>query len=173
MCTRLSSFSPIARSYHRSAARNKIHTPSWQLRYYQCACDFIMIVGFQRRRSDLKSGGTEKFRLAPSALAKFLHICSYTWHPQKNFKRGAKLLTPSKIDHFFGARKTQTTICAFFTTFKTKLKGVYCKRRRREQKFKGVFKTAEYDVIFIPWEGAASAPPRGTYVYIQITPMKR
>ena len=69
----------------------------------------------QRRRSDLKSGGTEKFRLAPSALAKFLHICSYIWAPAEKFPEGRKTTHTLKINHFFGARKTKTTICAFFT----------------------------------------------------------
>ena len=69
----------------------------------------------QRRRSHLKSGGTEKFRLAPSALAKFLHICSYIWAPAEIFPEGRKTTHTLKINHFFGARKTKTTICAFFT----------------------------------------------------------
>ena len=110
---------------------------------------FLSLYPCQRRRSDLKSGGTEKFRLAPSALAKFFAYLLVYMGTRRKISRGAQNYSHlKKIDHFFVARKTQTTICAFFTTFKTKLKGVYCKRRRREQKFKGVFKTAEYDVIF-------------------------
>ena len=93
-------------------------------------------------------GGLKNFGSRLRRSPSFCVFARIHGHPQKIFQRGAKLLTPSKIDHFFGARKAQTTICAFFTTFKTKLKGVYCKRQGREQKFKGVFKTAEYDVIF-------------------------
>ena len=67
----------------------------------------------QRRRSDLKSGGTEKFRLAPSALAKFCILNRIQGHRQKIFQRGAKPLTPLIIGHCFCAPKIQTTICAF------------------------------------------------------------
>ena len=58
----------------------------------------------QRRRSDLKSGGTEKFRLAPSALAKFLHIYSYAWAPAEKFPEGRKTTHNLKSRPFFGAR---------------------------------------------------------------------
>ena len=102
----------------------------------------------QRRRSDLKSGGTEKFRLAPSALAKFLHIYSYTWAPAEKFPEGRKTTNTFKNRPFFRRAEDTNDNLRVFLTFETKLKVVYCERRRRERKFTGVFKNAEYDVIF-------------------------
>ena len=57
---------------------------------------------WQRRRSDLKSGGTKKFRLAPSALAKFFHIYSYTWAPTEKFPEGRKTTYTFKNIPLFG-----------------------------------------------------------------------
>ena len=93
-------------------------------------------------------GGLKNFRSRLRRSPKFLHIYSYTWAPAEKFPEWRKTTHTFKNRPLFRRAEDQTTICAFFTTFETKLKGVYCKRRGRERKFKGVFKIAEYDVIF-------------------------
>ena len=89
-------------------------------------------------------GGLKNFGSRLRRSPSFLHIYSYTWAPAEKFPEGRKTTHTFKNLPLFGAKDTNDHL----RVFKTKLKGEYCKRRRREQKFKGVFNTAEYDVIF-------------------------
>ena len=93
-------------------------------------------------------GGLKISARAFGARQVFLHIYSYTWAPAEKFPEGRKTTHTFKNRPPFRRAEDTNDNLRVFTTFKTKLKGVYCKRHRREQKFKGVFKSAQYDVIF-------------------------
>ena len=125
-----------------------------------------------RRRSDLKSGGTEKFRLAPSALA--------TCMPSLPVYMGAHRKNSHTIKRWqiFGGPKWQTNFIAiFFDSFRSWYNVCIESAGGASKNFIVFCRTAAYDVICfqIPGEGASALLllSVGVHGRILTTPNKR